>query len=84
MHRLTLFSYKGLMPKVQAKPFDTDFDKQIEVCRNLYGQQFYISASCLEQPVLEQIEAVYGEGIRNRMETVYDHQVGMYPEMIIH
>ena len=72
------------MPKVQAKPFDTDFDKQIEVCRNLYGQQFYISASCLEQPVLEQIEAVYGEGIRNRMETVYNHQVGMYPEMIIH
>ena len=72
MHRLAFFSYKGLVPKVQAKPFDTDFDKQIEVCRNLYGQQFYISASCLEQPVLEQIEAVYGEVIRNRMETVYN------------
>lgn len=75
-------SVYGLMPKVQAKPFDTDFDKQLEVCRNLYGQQFYISARNLEQSVLERIEAVYGEGIRNRIETVYNHQVDMYPEMI--
>lgn len=66
---------------VEAKPFSKNFDKQVDVCRELYGSQLTISNTYeISETVKENICKMYGEKVFNRMEYIFNHQKYLYPE----
>ena len=62
--------------KVKAKPFNTDFGKQIKACRKLYGPQLKISltAADIDVTLLKKFES-YDAAVKNRMISIIKSQL---------
>lgn len=74
----------GLCASVEAKPFSKDFDKQVEICRELYGPQLKINNSYeISENVKNNICKMYGETVFNRLKEIFEHQKYLYPEMFV-
>lgn len=69
-----------LITKVYAKPFLTQFDMQMEVCRSLYGKQLQILDFDIS-PCMKEIEKVYSLEISERIRAIYEYQKEKYSEM---
>ena len=65
--------------RVQAKPFDLDFDVQVEAAEELYGMQLKLSFSRKEiSKELKFVTELYGEKIYRRVEQVLFEQMRKY------
>lgn len=75
---------RGMISKIKAKPFSTDFDKQVKAAESLYGRQLQINRN-IQIPfrTKETIIEYYGEEVLNRIEYVINHQKQKYPEFLI-
>jgi len=66
--------------RVRAKPFDLDFDVQVEAAETLYGIQLKLSFGKKEvSSELEFAKELYDEDICSRVETVLFEQMRKYP-----
>ena len=66
--------------RVHAKPFDLDFDVQVEAAEDLYGMQIKFSFSKKAvSKALEFVKELYGEEIFRRVESVLFEQMRKYP-----
>ncbi len=64
----------GLIPKVKAKPFNTNFDTQVSAAESLYGKQLSLSDMDLDY-AFQKINECYGDIIASRMQNIFDHQL---------
>lgn len=65
----------GLIPKVYAKPFSKDFDKQIDIAKKLYGSNLkFIKDLEIPQHVEQTIRDLYGNKIFDRINLIFQHQ----------
>lgn len=74
----------GILRKaVRSKPFDDNFTKQVDACRELFGSQlmFYKSLD-LSKKVRERIKDLYGDAILDRIDNTVKFSKNMHPEMI--
>ena len=64
-------SLEKCLEKIEAKPFSTDFDTQLDAAEELYGVQlrFHFTAAAVRRE-LEQMAAIYPEEICSRVEQV--------------
>ena len=66
--------------RVRAKPFDTDFDAQVEAAENLYGTQLKLQFSKYDiTKELERLKDLYPQEILSRAESVLREQLRKYP-----
>lgn len=74
---------RGMISKVKAKPFSTDFDKQVKAAESLYGRTLQIDKN-IQIPfrTKESIIEYYGEEVLNRIEYIINHQKQKYPEFL--
>ena len=75
---------RGMISKVKAKPFSTDFDKQVKAAESLYGRKLQIDKN-IQIPfrTKESIIEHYGEEVLNRIEYTINHQKQKYSEFLI-
>lgn len=83
---LTAPTYKTIK-KIKAKPFSSDFEKQVNGCRELYGSVLKINAdiefiSSITK-ALSRIREVYGDRIAERAGTVLTYGMKQHPENFI-
>ena len=71
-----------LINNVTAKPFDKSFDKQIEICESLYGQQLKISKELGLTKAILKINRIYGNEISKRISNIIEHQKYLYSEFL--
>lgn len=76
-------NYIGLMASVTAKPFTKDFDSQMELCRELYGEQLQILKSITLENAYDKIANFYGEKVLERMKLIFEKQKFQYMEMFV-
>lgn len=76
-------SIYGLISNVKAKPFSTDFEKQVDICRELYGEQLQISKNIDISNIISNIEKSYGTEIASRINGIYEQQKYLYMEMFV-
>ncbi len=75
---------RGMISKVKAKPFSTDFDKQVKAAESLYGKQLQIDKNNqIPFWTKETIIEYYGEEVLNRIEYTINHQKQKYPEFLV-
>lgn len=75
---------RGMILKVKAKPFSTDFDKQVKAAEELYGKQLQIDKSIrIPFRTKESIIEYYGEEVLNRIEYIINHQKQKYQEFLV-
>ena len=69
----------GLISRVEAKPFDTSFNQQMEAAEELYGSQleFYFSKNDILAK-LKEFGEFYDETIMNRVENILLEQMRKY------
>jgi len=66
--------------KVRAKPFDQDFDAQVEAAEALYGPQLKFQFSRSDIPKeLEDLKELYSQDLLTRAEAVLREQMRKYP-----
>lgn len=67
------------MEKIEAKPFDKDFDEQVDAAESLYGVQlqFYFTIDDVKKE-LDQISTGYPDGVRLRIEELLRNQIRKY------
>lgn len=74
-------SVYGLIPKVTAKPFNSDFDSQVDACHKLYGKQLMIdNEDCISDSDWEDVQTKYGEKITTRIKSIWENQSYIYTE----
>ena len=67
------------MEKIEAKPFHSDFDVQLEAAEELYGNQIEFMFTIKEiQERLDQFEESYSDKIRERVESLLRTQIRKY------
>lgn len=67
------------MQKIEAKPFDTDFDLQIDEAEKLYGVQLHFNFNMKDiKKELEKVEQFYPREIRRRVEELIRIQMRKY------
>ena len=67
------------MKKIEAKPFNSDFDAQLEAVENLYGNQIQFSLTSADiQSMLQQFKGIYSIEIIERVEEVLRAQMRKY------
>ena len=67
--------FYGLIANVSAKPFHKSFDKQTQICEELYGTQLIIDKSiCISQKTKESIRQQYGDRVADRVCDVFERQ----------
>ena len=72
-------SVEECMRKIEAKPFSTDFDKQLEAAEELYGNQIKFTFKINDiQEILNQFNGIYSDEIRNRVEVFLRMQMRKY------
>jgi len=65
---------------VRAKPFDMDFDAQVDAAESLYGAQLKFTFDRYEIPkVLEELKELYPQDVMERVERVLYEQMRKYP-----
>lgn len=68
--------------KIEAKPFDTDFDKQLEAAESLYGVNLSCRFSIKDVlEILDQFKNIYDERIIRRIEETMRWQMRKYQYM---
>lgn len=66
--------------RVRAKPFDTDFDVQVEAAETLYGSQLKFSFSRTDvSKTLDSVRALYSNPVISRVEQTLYEQMRRYP-----
>lgn len=66
--------------RVQAKPFDTDFDVQVEAAEALYGSQLKFSFVRYDiPPILDTVRELYSSAVISRAEQILYEQIRKYP-----
>ena len=66
--------------RVRAKPFDTDFDVQVEAAEPLYGSQLKFSFSRTDvSKTLDSVRALYSNPVISRVEQTLYEQMRRYP-----
>ena len=66
--------------RVRAKPFDTDFDVQVEAAEALYGAQLKFSFVRDDiPPILDTVRELYSSAVIARVELVLYEQMRKYP-----
>lgn len=64
---------------IKAKPFDRDFDLQLDAAEEIYGQNVKFSFGINDvQKELENFKGIYEIGILNRVEDVLRYQINKY------
>ena len=72
-------SVENCMEKIEAKPFHSDFDVQLEAAEELYGNQIEFMFTIKEiQEILDQFEESYSDKIRERVESLLRTQTRKY------
>ena len=72
-------SIEECMEKVEAKPFHSDFDIQLEASEELYGNQIEFMFTIKEvKEILNQFEESYSDKIRERVEGLLRTQIRKY------
>lgn len=72
-------SVEKCMEKIEAKPFHSDFDIQLEVAEELYGNQIKFTFSIKEiQEILNRFQESYSDKIRERVESLLRTQIRKY------
>ena len=72
-------SVEKCMQKIEAKPFHSDFDVQLEAAENLYGNQIEFTFTIKEvQEILNQFKESYSDKIRERVESLLRTQIRKY------
>lgn len=67
--------FLGLIASVSAKPFHKSFEKQIQICEDLYGINLVIDRNIhISQKMKENIRQQYGERVADRVCDVFEHQ----------
>lgn len=67
------------MEKIEAKPFHSDFDIQLEAAEELYGNQIKFTFSIKDiQEVLNRFQESYSDKIRERVESLLRTQIRKY------
>lgn len=65
--------------KIEAKPFHSDFDVQLETAEELYGNQIEFMFTIKDvQEILDQFEESYSDKIRERVESLLRTQIRKY------
>ena len=71
------------LEKIEAKPFDTDFDIQIDEAEKLYGVQLHFDFNLKDiRKELDQIKEFYPEEVRNRVEELMRMQIRKYGYLV--
>ena len=66
--------------RVQAKPFDADFDAQVEAAEALYGAQLRFSFVRRDiPPILDKVRELYSSAVIARVEQILYEQIRRYP-----
>lgn len=72
-------SVEKCMEKIEAKPFHSDFDVQLETAEELYGNQIEFMFIIKDvQEILNQFERSYSDKIRERVESLLRTQIRKY------
>lgn len=72
-------SAEKCMEKIEAKPFHSDFDVQLEAAEELYGNQIEFIFTIKDvQEILNQFEGSYSDKIRKRVESLLRTQIRKY------
>lgn len=72
-------SAEKCMQKIEAKPFHSDFDVQLEAAEELYGNQIEFMFTIKDvQEILNQFERSYSDKIRERVESLLRTQIRKY------
>ena len=72
-------SAEKCMEKIEAKPFHSDFDVQLEAAEELYGNQIEFMFTIKEvKEILDQFEESYSDKIRERVESLIRTQIRKY------
>lgn len=70
----------GCISRVRAKPFDTDFDAQVEAAESLYGAQLRFSFVRHDiPPILDTVRELYSSAVIARVEQILYEQIRKYP-----
>lgn len=70
----------GCISRVRAKPFDMDFDAQVEAAESLYGAQLRFSFVRHDiPPILDTIREFYSNSVIARVEQILYEQIRKYP-----
>jgi hypothetical protein len=65
----------GMIPDVQSKPFSSDFDRQVEACRQLYGAQLQIRKDVdISEQCKVQARTMYGVDVLQRVLDIFQLQ----------
>lgn len=68
------------MSHVRAKPFDVDFDAQVEAAEALYGSQLKLSFSRTDvSKTLDSVRTLYSNSVISRVEQTLYEQMRRYP-----
>ena len=71
------------LQKIEAKPFDTDFDIQVDEAEKLYGVQLHFDFNLKDiRKELDQIKEFYPEEVRNRVEELIRMQIRKYGYLV--
>lgn len=72
----------GLIPKIHAKPFDRDFDVQLDAAQELYGEQvkFSFNGSDIEKS-FEKVNEYYPSEVISRVKNLIYNQKHKYGNM---
>ena len=65
--------------KIEAKPFSTDFDIQLEAAEELYGTQLQFNFDIRDiNNMLDSVSNLYSEQICNRIKELLRYQIRKY------
>lgn len=71
----------GMIASVKSKPFTTNFDKQVEACRELYGSQLRISKDLDITVPLKELKRLYATNILQRIEDIFNYQKNLNEDL---
>ena len=78
-------SYEECLKKIEAKPFSTDFDIQLEAAEELYGTQLQFNFDIRDiNNMLDSVNDIYSEQICNRIKELLRYQIRKYSYLMKH
>lgn len=74
------YPVRNLVTQVKAKPFETDFNSQLEYTRELYSQNIYFDFSIEDVEEVLNHEVYYSKEIKDRIIDIMKIQINKYKE----
>lgn len=76
-------SMYGLIASVTAKPFNKDFDEQVEACEKLYGKQLEVSSDIsISEETITNIKNRYGDKVCTRICDIFAYQLNLCNNLV--